>query len=152
MRQLVTLCSFLLFFSFAVMAQPSVNQLPTDTANYPHWTELIQQPSVNFYTTKSAFEQYWSNKSHQKGDGWKVFKRWENYWSTRVDNNGNFPSPTKNIDAYNQFFGGGLTSASGSWTSIGPTPMPTNGTGQPNGLGRVNAIAFHPTSSNTFYI
>lgn len=150
-RFYINLIVFLLF-STTIMAQPSIGQNPNDTVNYPHWTELIQNQQVNFYTTKAAFNQYWSNKSHQKGDGWKVYKRWENYWSTRVDVNGNFPSPTKNIDAYNQFFNGPVASSSGSWTSIGPTPLPTNGTGQPNGLGRVNAIAFHPTNSSTIYI
>jgi hypothetical protein len=43
-------------------------------------------------------------------------------------------------------------SANGNWTLLGPTTLPTNATGQPNGLGRINTVAFHPTDANTIYI
>ena len=40
----------------------------------------------------------------------------------------------------------------GTWSLLGPIQSPANGTGQPNGNGRLNCIAFHPTDANTIYV
>jgi len=44
------------------------------------------------------------------------------------------------------------TSTNGNWTELGPIALPNNGTGQPNGLGRLNCVAFHPTLNNTIWV
>jgi hypothetical protein len=40
----------------------------------------------------------------------------------------------------------------GNWQCLGPVQLPSNGTGQPNGNGRVNAIAFHPYMAGHLYV
>jgi len=155
MKKIYFFC-LLLFFAFDVSSQANEQMNPSDTSQYPYWIEMMQNQSISFYKTQRAFNLYWANRPIKKGQGWKQFKRWEAYWQTRVDANGNFPSPAQNLLAFNQtqiqgFANNGL-SASGAWTQLGPTALPANGTGQPNGLGRVNCVAFHPSNANIIYI
>ncbi len=42
---------------------------------------------------------------------------------------------------------------SGNWTELGPvSALTANGTSQPNGMGRVSCVAFHPSDANILYI
>ncbi|MBN2745896.1 MAG: choice-of-anchor J domain-containing protein, partial [Bacteroidales bacterium] len=137
-------------------SQSNQNLTSSDTANYPYWQEMMQDRSINFYQTQRAFNLYWENRTPAKGTGYKVFKRWENFWINRINPDGTFPSPDRDVVEYQQFNSnpskGLMTSSGGSWTELGPVALPYNGTGQPNGLGRVNAIAFHPTNANIIYV
>lgn len=145
----ITLCAL----SFSFLAQS------IDTANTPVWAEMMQDPGANFFETQAAFETYFESRDRQPGDGWKVFKRWEWFWSTRVNEDGSFPSADATKIAYRdwrtaylQSQSNGAESTTGNWVEIGPIAKPTNGTGQPNGNGRLNAIAFDPTDTNTFWV
>jgi len=126
-----------------------------------NWRNAMFDRSENFYEIQSDFKIYYdsvmqgSNKM-PKGKGIKQFKRWEYYWSSRVDENGNFPNPEetlREIENYNslQSSSRNYDSGTGTWEIVGPIPTPTNGTGQLNGNGRINCIAFHPTDPNTIY-
>ncbi len=46
----------------------------------------------------------------------------------------------------------GSRSAGGTWYSYGANNYPTNNTGQPTGMGRVNCIAFDPNNANVIYV
>ena len=130
-------------------------QQQNDTASYPYWIEMMQDYSINFYKTQRAFNLYWQNRKHQKSDGWKVFKRWEYFWEGRIDEKGNFPPADEALNAYKSLANQGsqpLGSSGGSWTQLGPVSLPVNGTGQPNGLGRVNAITFNPTNTSVIWV
>ena len=48
------------------------------------WTEDLQNPNKNFYEIQEEFNEYWENKTYEKGKGWKQFKRWENFMEQRV--------------------------------------------------------------------
>ena len=48
-----------------------------DTASQKYFLDMMQDPNVNFYSAQSAFNKYWTGKTDYKGNGWKVFKRWE---------------------------------------------------------------------------
>ena len=154
----------LLFFPL----QYSIAQNTQDTINNPYWVEMMQNQSINIHQTQRAFNLYWSNKTIQKGSGWKAFKRWEYLSLKLVDSLGFFPNTgfqyqdfLNKIDADNKLWdvvipGLGPGSApcknQGNWKSIGPNSLPINNTGQMNGMGRVNAIALHPTDTNTMFI
>ena len=75
------------------------------------WIDLMQDPSNNFYDTQKEFEDYWENKTIEKGKGWKQFKRWENFIKPRVFPDGvQYPEVLlqeyKNVvNANNSFFG-----------------------------------------------
>lgn len=140
-------------FGSALLAQ----QTPitgADTANYPYWIEMMQDPSVNFFKVQSAFNQYWENRPITKGCGWKPFKRWEYMMQSRVSPTGERPSESRTLNAYNAFIANPANlplSTGGNWTNLGPFNIPLGDRGY-KGLGRINAIGFHPSDANTIYI
>jgi gliding motility-associated-like protein len=154
----------LLFFSL----QYSIAQNTQDTINNPYWIEMMQNQTLNIHQTQRAFNLYWSNKSIEKGNGWKAFKRWEYLSLKLVDSLGYFPNSgfqyqdfLNKVDADNKLWdiaipglgpGTAACKNQGNWKSIGPNSLPINNTGQMNGMGRVNAIALHPTDTNTIFI
>jgi PKD repeat protein/photosystem II stability/assembly factor-like uncharacterized protein len=139
-------------FSLTVFSQN--NSVKPDTADYPYWVEMMQDPNANFFETQKAFYKYWEEREITRGSGYKPFKRWENMMRTRVDKYGNKPKVDDLLKAYNKAIEQKKISkgASGNWNLVGPVDLPNPQSGQPNGLGRINVIAFHPFSENTIYI
>ena len=136
---------------YAVSQDRTAN--PPDTADYPYWIDMMQDPEVNFYDVVEAFETYWEGREVTKGSGFKPFKRWE--YKMRMS--GIYPDGTrKPADYYrNEYFRylenhPGSRSANGNWISLGPEVIP-DGKGY-KGLGRLNAIAFHPTDPDIIYV
>ncbi len=124
-----------------------------DFKNKPLWIEMMQDPNANFFTTQTAFDTYWKDRIRKPSDGWKVFKRWEAFMNTRVSTDGIKPAPGYVLHQYQQMMAGGiLSSSSGTWTNMGPISSPTNTSGQPNGIGRVNEVAFDPHNANTIWV
>jgi PKD repeat protein/photosystem II stability/assembly factor-like uncharacterized protein len=143
---------FLTFFIFSEMAAQPWNKLLPQ--------EKLEQGTLTLFDYQDAFNNYWEplnvengyyevNGVKQKAGGWKQFKRWEWYWEQRVDQKtGEFPK-TSAKEAYEQYLSiNGVQSGSGNWTSMGPSST----SGGYAGLGRLNAIGFHPTDANTFYV
>jgi gliding motility-associated-like protein len=166
MNRPVALLVFLLFFNLNF----TFAQVSLDTANYPYWIDMMQDPSIKLSSTQSAFNRYWENRSDTKGNGFKPFKRWEYNMLEIVDSAGYIPTSSqlnKAVQDYinyrnkiNNSGGGNLPGVGGGaafclteglWEEIGPNDIPGNRTGQPNGLGRINGLAFHPTDSNIIY-
>ncbi len=133
-----------------------------DTANVPYWIEMMQNPDVNFFKTQRAFEKYWENRPITKGSGYKPFKRWEWFMESEVNADGSYRDPATVEREFRKFdqkfnpqqsFGGNqVQSTNGLWTSLGPIQLPANGTGQPNGLGRLNCVGLHPTDSSVILV
>jgi gliding motility-associated-like protein len=139
----------------------------SDTAEYPYWVDMMQDRSINLNQTKRAFETYWQNRTIEKGSGWKAFKRWEWMAEKTVDSLGNFPDVISQINQLNQMIkedekrfrlrtlglgpGNINCKTRGDWKEFGPIQLPNNNTGQMNGMGRLNAVAIHPTDSNTIF-
>jgi len=153
MKTRITLfVGIILCYVFPSFGQYYPDKALNDTAKYPYWQEMMQDPNANFYATVSAFNKYWENRTDYKGNGWKVFKRWEYINKDLVLPNGKLPGPDyflKERQKYERTHN--VRSASGNWTNIGPTAYPANATGQPTGLGRVNCFGFDPVSASTFY-
>lgn len=117
--------------------------------------------SANFYDIQADFNLFYDSvmvgqTTIPKGKGIKQFKRWEYYWQNRIAPDGSFPTPGHTLreaqdyrtaDAFRSYVTG-----TGNWEMVGPALTPTNGTGQPNGNGRINCIAFHPTDANTIFV
>ena len=140
----------ILYISILSVFAPAYSQ-SIDTANTQVWVDLMQDPNANFFEIQRASNVYWEGREHERGDGWKVFKRYENYWRDRINPDGSFPSAESTKDAYEQWRiaynqnQSGMESDGGDWVNLGPFDKPDNGTGQPNGNGRLNTICFHPT-------
>ena len=103
---------------------------------------------------KTSFYDFWKDKKITKGQGYKQFKRWEWFWESRLLPNGEFPSPTINIDEYQKYYASmsknkyNKTLYSDNWEFKGPATSP----GKYYGLGRLNCIAFHPTNKQIFWV
>lgn len=128
------------------------------------WQNMMQDRSANFYDIQNDFNLYYNTimkntNKIPKGSGIKQFKRWEYYWQSRVDENGNFPQAghvQREVKRYNSTAQSKISKTydpgTGTWEIVGPIALASNGTGQPNGNGRTTCIAFHPTDSNTMFI
>ncbi len=83
-----------------------------------------------------------------RGSGWEPFKRWEYYQVMRMRPDGSRFSRAELWNAYQQVKKKtSIRSQAGSWQILGPVQQPANnGTGQPNGMGRINALAYDPTN------
>lgn len=148
---------------FVALAQTAKGQgtMP-DTSAFPYWIEMMQNRDVNLHQTQKAFETYWNNRTIEKGSGYKPFKRWEYMAEREADANGKLPPYDELYNSIYRYydslagnlqlnFGGAPCLSSGDWIEIGPQKIPGNRTSQPNGMGRVNALAFHPTDSNIIW-
>lgn len=124
-----------------------------DTANYPYWIEMMQNPDINVFETVKAFNTYWEKRPNRKGSGYNPFKRWEWYMMHKMRPDGSRLADGHDQVAYQQYVSN-LRSTDeflGDWVNIGPIQLPSS----PNpfwGNGRVNALAFHPTDADIFYI
>jgi len=122
-----------------------------DYHSYPYWIEMMQNPDANFYETQKAFYEYWDNREVTRGSGFKPFKRWEYWMEKRVSPDGTKPSPQRNIIALNSFkLRNSQLRTAGNWIPLGPVSVPSGNNGY-RGMGRINAVGFHPTNENIIY-
>ena len=154
----------LLFFLFLSLS--SYSQSKNDTMDNPIWIDMMQDPYPNYVKTKRAFDLYFSmHDEYDKGSGAKQFRRWEHRVRDRVDSAGNviwFKGQEEALRrSANLRIQGGLSGGivkpaaacpeDGDWRLVGPINRPYNQSGQPNGTGRINTVAFHPTDSTTYF-
>ena len=119
-----------------------------------NWVDQMQDPDNNFYDTQKTFNDFWENKTIEKGKGWKQFKRWENFIKPRVFPDG-IQSPDILMKEYNNLINSNaslIINSTNVWSQVGPNNVPLQSDGVKRGIGRVNTIAFHPTDSNKIYI
>lgn len=121
-------------------------------------------PVVEHYYKANPGED---NEEAGKESKMLFWARWAEFWSTKLDADGNFTNYTgrllqadkdvqqryrpltANRSAGNNF----TTSTHGSWNPVGPTSTTYNSNNAVGrGLGRVDRIVFHPTDLNTIYI
>jgi len=141
-------------FSLSLSAQNQSNE-PKDYANYPYWQDMMLDHSINFFETQKAFYAYWKDREPTRGTGYKVFKRWEYYWSVRILPSGDFPQAGKVYREYQRYaeahpIDGRMKTSAMEWVELGPKTRVNYGGYV--GLGRINAIAFHPTDTAKIYI
>ncbi len=151
MRKIILFLSAIaMLSSFSQLSAQQVTA-QADSSQYPYWISMMQDPNANFFQTQNAFTQYWANRPITKGCGWKPFKRWESQMQNRVSSDGHMPAPDEVMNAYNSYVSqhDNSSSLAGTWISQGPFDLPSKGY---KGLGRINAIAFHPTNPDIIYI
>src|SRR5690349_10197314 len=77
-----------------------------------------------FKESQDEFYSYWKGKDlNVKGNGYKVFKRWEEYWSTRLLEDGTVPAAYKYWEEYAKMKASFKTLSSSDrawWTCLGP--------------------------------
>ncbi|HNQ59193.1 MAG TPA: T9SS type A sorting domain-containing protein [Bacteroidales bacterium] len=140
---------FLLAISFIPVILRAQTE-ESDTASFPYWIEMMQDENINFYQVVKAFDTYWEGRPVTKGCGYKPFKRWEySMRNGRIYPDGTRKPASYTWNAYFDYIKSYRDSVYGHWESIGPKTYPSLGY---KGLGRINAIAFHPTNPDIFYI
>ncbi len=147
------LLSITLAITFNVLSQNNTSPAKADTADYPYWIEMMQDESVNFYDVQRAFNIYWKDREITKGSGWKPFKRWEWWMENHINPDGTRKPADKVYNEYMKYIKQhpGALKSEADWTSLGPFNIPGGDKGY-KGLGRINAIAFHPTNPDIVYI
>ncbi len=131
------------------------------------WLDLLPENKTRQELTlkdhKKAFDTYWEsynvkngyyyeNGVKKKAYGWKQFMRWHYDMQYQVDaQTGVFPEKTAQ-QVYDEFKQTHSNTRSdiyqADWVSLG-----TNFSyGGYAGIGRINAIAFHPTDNNTYWV
>lgn len=119
-------------------------------------TEWVTKMMSGDYTFKQIQDQFyadWEGHNYSKGHGWKQFKRWEFFWSTRLMPDGSFPDYSTELESYNAYKSAHMTKSSdgGSWTALGPTSYSSTSSWSP-GLGRVNFVIEDPNLTTTLYV
>ncbi|MBK7096630.1 MAG: hypothetical protein IPH57_16785 [Saprospiraceae bacterium] len=154
-RLLSPLALLILLVYFSPLFSQEIKWTEIELRNNPHWFDLMQKENPNYFDIKRAYDLYFEKHEKAKGSGYKIFERWA--WKNKgdFDENG-FLNPDKIFSAYNRYKKeikerGPFTNA-GNWIELGPTVFPVNVSGQETGTGRVNAIAFHPTDEDIFWI
>jgi photosystem II stability/assembly factor-like uncharacterized protein len=88
------------------------------------YRQMMTDPEANLFDVQKAFHSYWKDKdSTQKGNGYKVFKRWEHYVEPRVYPSGNLSQLSLTSKNYSDFLKNNSNSnskiTSTTWTARG---------------------------------
>ncbi|MBN8702869.1 MAG: T9SS type A sorting domain-containing protein [Bacteroidetes bacterium] len=107
-------------------------------------------------------EDFYKNIEQQKKDGVhkrrvnhsvKRFKRWESFQKGRIAEDAGFYDPSILFSEYKKNkLSVNKNSATGNWSSLGPSNVELFNFSNYPGIGRVNGIFFHPSDSNTFWV
>lgn len=121
------------------------------------WVQMMQDPNANFYDIQKAFNAEWKDKVPGKGQGYKQFKRWENFMAPRVYPSGKLPHDIIATELIKVVNDNNLKSRGqaqvANWVPLGPTNVPTNGLSYASaGIGRVNCVRFDPANNNNIWI
>lgn len=136
---------YTLLFAMTMLAGQAIAQVVPDDD---------QDQAINFYTIRDEAMKKWAGKEPQRGDGYKVFKRWEYFWQARILPDGSFQPPGYTQETFARYLDEHPESvmpeqnAAANWTQLGPGTS----AGGYYGLGRINCIALHPTNPNTMWV
>ena len=107
-----------------------------------------------FEDIREVYYDYYRDIPEDQRQGWKQFKRWEWYWSTRLLPDGTFPDyfkVYKELDLFSKANKEGRNaSLSIGWQQIGPFEAPYDRGGR-DGIGRVNIIRIDPNNQNILW-
>lgn len=107
--------------------------------------------NADFYQIQANFNEYWKDKTPQKGQGYKVFKRWETWMAPRVFPSGNISLASTNYENYMRWktnITGDRSFTPNDWSPLGPLGVPQ---GYDAASGRVDFVRFHPSDNNIIY-
>ncbi|MBN2172599.1 MAG: hypothetical protein JW731_00615 [Bacteroidales bacterium] len=128
------------------------------SANYDkncadYWLSKMSNPNVNYNDLVMEFNQYWEGKTPDKNSGYKLFRRWQHAKLPFVKPDGYLLPAGQDMIEYNKFLQQNLgENIVGTWDLVGPTIFPQQYYGgQCPGMGRISALAFHPTNSNILF-
>ncbi|NNE55622.1 MAG: glycosyl hydrolase, partial [Flavobacteriales bacterium] len=113
------------------------------------WIRSAQEGD-NMYDVAAEFNQFWEGKTPGKGQGFKQFARWKNFWEPRLYPSGDWSS----IDQ--QAFMEAIRNSDeaqrdgGNWSELGLDEWQSSSYAPGNG--RVNCVAIDPNNPNLYYV
>ena len=129
-------------------------------AHAQSWVNKMHDTTENFYSIQQEFNNYWQNKTYERGKGYKAFRRWEWFTEPRVYPTGNLKlgSRAKAFEEFEKYLAQNpllaqkinattATSSTGNWTAMGPFGSPIGGD-----AGRLTFIRFMPGNTNTIFV
>lgn len=126
------------------------------------WTQNIGQGDVNFHNVQENFyNQHNQGRSTNdpakyrttpEGKGIKQFKRWEYFWQSRLDENGNLASSALMFDEWKEYEQNRIQNNSASWSFLGPKNIPDATSREYAGMGRVNCLTIAPDNDNILWV
>ena len=144
MKRIFFFSVFLLVSSSYLFSQAWMNNL-----------DLKNKKNPSFYDIQKAFYDYAQGKDPKTIKGYKQFKRWEWFYSKRIDENGYMPSSKDLWKNYRRSLmtTRQISSNPSNWVSLSPDSIPFSPDSTSiTGMGRINCITFDPTDTNTFWI
>lgn len=131
--------------------------------NDKSWAKMGTSKSGNFYEVQAKFNKYWKNKTPEKGQGYKIFKRWENQIEDKIYPSGDLSLPShtypnfiewqknyNNNKAKNSNNQMKASMATSNWITLNQTSIAS---GYDSGSGRINFVTFDPQNpSTTMYV
>lgn len=125
----------------------------TTPSNDPDWSALMQDPSLSFEEVQAIFNEHWQGRAITPGCGWKPFKRWEALMQSRLNESGMVPNGQDIIRAHQEMMAAKANrSEAGNWMPLGPILDSQTSRADIPGVGRTNAIAFHPTDADVMFV
>ncbi len=146
--------TFRVFFFVLIMAicnTQLVSQQPLDSD--PDWSVLMQQSDANPDAIRSVFETQWEGRERTKGSGYKQVERWLHLMDGRTDDDGVALGSEFTLNAHRRILQGrdAGRSPNGNWQVCGPTLTEVTTRENIRGVGRMNAITFHPTDAAVIF-
>ena len=141
----------MLFQRFSVAALlcslPLLSSAQSGSAEDPDWSVLMQQQDASPDEIRALFEAHWEGRERVKGSGYKQVERWLHLMDGRTDSQGHALTSEQTVDAHRQIeqWRAEGRSLEGNWQVCGPTLDDITTRDNIRGVGRMNALAFHPT-------
>jgi PKD repeat protein len=124
-------------------------------ANSQEWINL-RENGASFEEIRASFESEWENKTPEKGQGYNLFRRWENFVAPRVHGGTSWTEMSSYLkeawekEQSKKKSTPASAKSNANWTSIGPDAW-VNYSYAP-GNGRVNAVLPDPQNSSIIYV
>ena len=118
----------------------------------PDWSVLMQTPGMHPDSVRALHDAWWSGRTRPQGGGWKQVERWLHQAEGRTDVDGAVWGAREALGMADDVAAfRSSRSTAGTWTVCGPTLDEVTDRNDIRGVGRMNAIAFHPTDANTVF-
>lgn len=143
---LTLLIAFCFSFTFA-----SAQNFPL--SQDPDWSVLMQDPDVRPEEVRELFDSHWEGRERVKGSGYKQVERWLHLMDGRTDeygvalNGGDASDAHRDMTSWRNLG----RSVNGNWQVCGPTLDDITTRDNIRGVGRMNAIAFHPEDDQIIF-
>lgn len=127
------------------------------------WVDMMKDTNANFYDIKASFDNYWKDKTYERGNGYKAFQRWAWFTEPRVYPSGNMRTASRAYawEQYQLFLqesqgehkgkpassSAAVMATTANWTALGPFGSPAGGD-----AGRVQVVRTATNNVNIIYV